>query len=207
MSNKLGIIEGIDYFDTAFFGIHRNQASYMDPMQRLVLERTFEALMDAGKLRSAAKLRLLNYSHLRGKSARHQGQEDRSVHGLVDRRERQPLLRVHSERFRRDRPFQGHDGQSNFVLVELEGYREGKRCVFNVKCVSVLGPSCAYDSNWNGGMEVLTLAVDAVKQGIVESAIIAAANLALNSEISWLYNDMGLLSPDGSVRAFDADGE
>lgn len=126
VSNKIGVIEGIDLFDTAFFGIHRNQASYMDPMQRLVLERTFEALIDAGNLQLTSKLCPLNYSHLRGKPAGHQGEEDWSVHGFVDRRERQPLLRVHSERFWCYRSFQGHDGQSNFLLVEFEGYEGGK---------------------------------------------------------------------------------
>lgn len=69
-----------------------------------------------------------------------------------------------------------------------------------------LGPSCSYDSNWINGIEVLRLAYDAIKDGHIEAALIGTANLALNSELSWLYNDMGLLSADGTTRSFDADG-
>lgn len=49
MTNKIGVVPAIDRFDTAYFGIHRQQATFMDPMQRLILERAFEALIDAGK--------------------------------------------------------------------------------------------------------------------------------------------------------------
>lgn len=51
------------------------------------------------------------------------------------------------------------------------------------------------------------MAYDAIKDGHCEAAIIGTANLALNSELSWLYNDMGLLSADGSTKAFDAEGK
>ncbi|KAL3278583.1 hypothetical protein HHI36_016128 [Cryptolaemus montrouzieri] len=46
-TNVIGKID-VEHFDNAYFGIHRQQCTYMDPMQRLVLERTFEALLDAG---------------------------------------------------------------------------------------------------------------------------------------------------------------
>lgn len=53
---------------------------------------------------------------------------------------------------------------------------------------------------------MLRLAFEAIREGHVESAIVGTANLALNSELSWLYNDMGLLSQDGSTKSFDAEG-
>lgn len=69
-----------------------------------------------------------------------------------------------------------------------------------------LGPSVAYDSNWISGLEVIRLAYEAIKTGQCESVIVGTANLALNAEFQWLYNDMGVLSPDGSTRAFDVNG-
>lgn len=39
-----------DRFDNSYFGVHRLQTSYMDPLHRLSMERTFEALIDAGNL-------------------------------------------------------------------------------------------------------------------------------------------------------------
>lgn len=52
----------------------------------------------------------------------------------------------------------------------------------------------------------MQIAYNALKSGHIEAAIVATANLALNSEISWLYNDMGLLSPDGTTKPFDEAG-
>lgn len=55
-SGLVGRIDS-DRFDNSYFGIHRQQCFYMDPMQRLALERTFEALADAG----------INPAEIRGK--------------------------------------------------------------------------------------------------------------------------------------------
>uniref|UniRef100_A0AAR5P2C7 Malonyl-CoA:ACP transacylase (MAT) domain-containing protein n=1 Tax=Dendroctonus ponderosae TaxID=77166 RepID=A0AAR5P2C7_DENPD len=112
VSNKVGTVS-TQYFDNAYFGIHRQQCTFMDPMQRLVLE-------------------------------------------------------------------------SDTVI---------------------LGPSVAYDANWISGIEVIRLAYDAIRTGQCESVIVGTANLALNAEFQWLYSDMGLLSPDGSTKAFDVDAK
>lgn len=44
----IGKIPQINHFDTSFFGIHPEQCQFMDPMHRSTMERTFEALVDAG---------------------------------------------------------------------------------------------------------------------------------------------------------------
>ncbi|MFI6591064.1 SDR family NAD(P)-dependent oxidoreductase [Paenibacillus glucanolyticus] len=43
-----GYLDEIDQFDEVFFRISPKEASYMDPSQRLVLEKAYEALEDAG---------------------------------------------------------------------------------------------------------------------------------------------------------------
>ncbi|CAH2006640.1 unnamed protein product [Acanthoscelides obtectus] len=45
--NMIGEVDS-NHFDNSYFGIHRQQCTFMDPMHRLCLERTFEALLDAG---------------------------------------------------------------------------------------------------------------------------------------------------------------
>jgi acyl transferase domain-containing protein len=48
-SKWAGLIDEIDTFDPAFFGITQREAAFVDPQQRLLLEATWEALMDAGQ--------------------------------------------------------------------------------------------------------------------------------------------------------------
>ena len=43
-----GKLKDISKFDAAFFGVHPKQASSMDPQIRLLLEVTYETIIDAG---------------------------------------------------------------------------------------------------------------------------------------------------------------
>nr|XP_050846949.1 fatty acid synthase-like isoform X1 [Vespula vulgaris] len=43
-----GKIPNIEKFDASFFGIHFKQAHTMDPMSRMMMEHTYEAIIDAG---------------------------------------------------------------------------------------------------------------------------------------------------------------
>ncbi|WP_054739343.1 type I polyketide synthase [Cellulosilyticum ruminicola] len=43
-----GYLDQVDKFDSAFFGISPNEATYMDPNQRIALEVAWEAMEDAG---------------------------------------------------------------------------------------------------------------------------------------------------------------
>ncbi|KAK4881873.1 hypothetical protein RN001_005192 [Aquatica leii] len=169
VTNIIGKIDGIEYFDASYFGIHREQCNFMDPMQRLVLERTFEALIDAG----------VNPMDIRGKriavyAGSSVGENDNLFYESI------------VSGF-------GITGHSRSMMPNRVSY-----------WLNLKGPSCAYDNNWLNGIEVLQAGFDTVRYGHCEAAIVATANLALNSELSWIYNDMGLLSQDGVTRSFDA---
>jgi fatty acid synthase len=43
-----GKLYNIDKFDASFFSVHYKQAQSMDPQYRMLLEKTFEAIVDAG---------------------------------------------------------------------------------------------------------------------------------------------------------------
>jgi len=45
---RAGKLYSIDKFDASFFGIHNKQADSMDPQCRMLLEKTYEAIVDAG---------------------------------------------------------------------------------------------------------------------------------------------------------------
>lgn len=48
ISKRSGKLNQIDRFDAAFFGVHYNQAHSMDPMSRIILEKSYEAIVDSG---------------------------------------------------------------------------------------------------------------------------------------------------------------
>lgn len=45
---RTGKLNEVCKFDAAFFGIHYKQAHTMDPMCRMLLEKSYEAVVDAG---------------------------------------------------------------------------------------------------------------------------------------------------------------
>lgn len=45
---RTGKLKDIKHFDASFFGVHAKQADVMDPQLRLLLEATYEAIVDAG---------------------------------------------------------------------------------------------------------------------------------------------------------------
>lgn len=53
---RIGKISNLDKFDATFFGVHYKQAHVMDPQCRMLIEKAFESILDAG----------INPSSLRG---------------------------------------------------------------------------------------------------------------------------------------------
>jgi len=45
---RFGKIKDLGSFDASFFGVHAKQAHVMDPQIRILLELTYEAIIDAG---------------------------------------------------------------------------------------------------------------------------------------------------------------
>lgn len=48
MPYRIGKINNIEKFDPQFFNISAEEAHMMDPMTRILLEHTYEAIVDAG---------------------------------------------------------------------------------------------------------------------------------------------------------------
>ncbi|XP_069677436.1 fatty acid synthase-like isoform X2 [Periplaneta americana] len=52
---RIGKLLNVSKFDASFFGVHYKQAHTLDPMCRMLLERTYEAIVDAGVIPRALK--------------------------------------------------------------------------------------------------------------------------------------------------------
>ena len=49
LPERSGQLKDISRFDASFFNVHPKQADVMDPQIRILLELTYEAIVDAGK--------------------------------------------------------------------------------------------------------------------------------------------------------------
>ena len=49
LPGRNGKMPNLDKFDSEFFGIPESEVNYIDPQERLLLEATYEAIIDAGK--------------------------------------------------------------------------------------------------------------------------------------------------------------
>lgn len=48
LPKRKAVLNNINKFDAAFFGIHSKQADRMDPQARQIIECAYEAILDAG---------------------------------------------------------------------------------------------------------------------------------------------------------------
>ena len=49
MNTRMGRVKDADRFDGSYFGFLAQQADSIEPQSRLLLETTYEAIIDAGK--------------------------------------------------------------------------------------------------------------------------------------------------------------
>ena len=69
------------------------------------------------------------------------------------------------------------------------------------------GPSFAVDTACSSSLVALQLAVDAMREGQCDSAIVAGAHLTLLPNSALQFLRLGMLTPDGKCKSFDASGE
>ncbi|GFY38722.1 fatty acid synthase, partial [Trichonephila inaurata madagascariensis] len=72
--------------------------------------------------------------------------------------------------------------------------------VFGFKGISTVG-----DSACSSGLVSLNLAVQAIRRGEVEAAVVGGTNLCLRPGTSIEFVELGAISDDGVCRSFDAD--
>lgn len=170
-----GMLNGVDQFDPAFFGIAPREASRMDPQQRLLLEtawRTFEDAQMTSDALSGSRMGVFvgiggtDYSKIPTRFVRYWDQLD------------------------------AHVGTGNALSIAANRLSY----VFDLQ-----GPSLIVDTACSSASVALHLAAQSIHSGESDTALAGGVNLILSPDVSIAFSKARMLSPDGLCRPFDRD--
>lgn len=69
------------------------------------------------------------------------------------------------------------------------------------------GPSTAIDTACSSSLLALENAFNAIRHGQCDAALVGGVNLLLKPNTSVQFMKLGMLSPDGACKSFDASGD
>lgn len=173
LPRRNGKLKDISKFDASFFGVHPKQAHTMDPQLRMLLEVSYEAILDGG----------IDPTVLRG--------TDTGVWIGVSGSEAGEAFSADPEQLL------GYSmtGCQRAMFANRISY------FFDFK-----GPSLSIDTACSSGLVALDNAYKAICSGQCESALVGGVNLTLKPNTSVQFMKLGMLSPDGACKSFDASG-
>nr|XP_027194954.1 fatty acid synthase-like [Dermatophagoides pteronyssinus] len=179
-TSRSGKIKNLEHFDNSYFCTIPILADTMEPGSRIILETTYEAIADAG----------IPPQEIRGtKTGVYVGIN------TVANAEAIP-----------------QDDFSDIRAKDAAFWVYGTAKALLANRISFLfdfnGPSTVIDTACSSSMVALANAVQDLRNGICEMAIVASSNICLAPYSSYVYHSLGLLSDDGKCKVFDknADG-
>jgi acyl transferase domain-containing protein len=172
-----GVLEGAEFFDAPFFGLTAREAEVIDPQHRVFLESAWEALEDAGYDSETYAGRIAVYAGV-------------SFNGY--------LLNVYRRHGAKDAAdlFQAIIGNEKDHLATRVSYK------LNLK-----GPSVNVQSACSTSLVAVCLACQSLLNYQADIALAGGVSVKLPQKSGYVYQQGGILSPDGLCRAFDASAE
>ncbi|MBT2332547.1 amino acid adenylation domain-containing protein [Variovorax paradoxus] len=173
-----GVIEGIENFDAAFFGIGPKDAALMDPQQRVFLEICWECLERAGYVPDAAPGPVGVYAGMYNASyfQRHVATRPDLVEAV---------------------------GEFQVMLANEKDYittRVANR-------LNLTGPAVSIHTACSTSLVAVAHAFHALRTGQCYMALAGGASVTCPPRSGYLYQEGSMLSPDGHTRSFDAQAQ
>ncbi|MEU6235318.1 amino acid adenylation domain-containing protein [Kitasatospora sp. NPDC047058] len=171
-----GFVTPVDLFDAGFFGVSPREARALDPLQRMVLETSWEAFERAGytaeRLRGSQTGAFIGV----GKSSAYHEYGVTVSGGLAD--------------------LDGYVGPGS-----AGGTMSGRvSYVFGLE-----GPTMTVDTACSSSLVTTHLACNALRAGECDLAVSAGVSLMLSPELHVEFSRLRGMSPDGRCRSFSAD--
>jgi len=180
LGSRTGKLKDIDKFDSSYFSTLTLLADAMDPQARIMLETTYEAICDAGVCPQTLRgTKTGVYIGINTVACADGLPQD----DFNDCRRKEAALWVY--------------GSSKALYANRISF------LFDFH-----GPSTLIDTACSASMVALTNALQDIRTGNCDSAIIATGNLTQSPFSNGIYQSIGLLASDGKCKVWDkkADG-
>ncbi|HVR97797.1 MAG TPA: type I polyketide synthase, partial [Thermoanaerobaculia bacterium] len=169
-----GAVDGIDLFDPAFFDLTPREAELMDPQHRLLLECAWEAVERAGYDPGTYPGLIGLFAGANTNTYQYNVWSDRALSEAVGR-------------------FQLEIGNEKDHLATQISYK-----------LNLRGPSLTVQTGCSTSLVAVHLAVQSLLGFECDLALAGGVSLDVPQVHGYLYQEGGVLSPDGHCRAFDA---
>ncbi|WP_447774714.1 amino acid adenylation domain-containing protein [Variovorax boronicumulans] len=170
-----GVIDGIEGFDAAFFGLGPKEAALMDPQHRVFLEICWECLERAGYVPDEAPGPVGVYAGTYNATyfQRHVASRPDLVEAVGE--------------------FQVMLGNEKDYITTRVANR-----------LNLRGPAVSVNTACSTSLVAIAQAFHALRTGQCYMALAGGASVTCPPRSGYLYNEGSMLSPDGHTRSFDA---
>ena len=180
-----GLLDDVDRFDAAFFGIHAREAELMDPQHRVLLETAWEALEDAGcdPTRSDRRIGVYAGSSINTYMLKHVMRDRGTIEAFASDYQVGSFPTLVG-------------GGSDFLATRI-AYK-----------LDLRGPAMTVQSACSTSLLAIAQAVQALRMRQADVMLAGAVSITFPQHRGYLYQDGGMVSRDGHCRTFDvaADG-
>jgi acyl transferase domain-containing protein len=172
-----GVIDRIELFDAAFFGVNPREAEILDPQHRVFLECAHTALEDAG----------YDYERFEGRIGVFGGSGTNSYF----------LYHLFTNEDFKAEMF----GPQMLMMASDKDYL----CSRTSYKLNLKGPSLAIQTACSTSLVAVHIACQSLLNQECDLALAGGVTISALQKSGYFYQDGGVLSPNGHCRAFDAD--
>jgi amino acid adenylation domain-containing protein len=170
-----GVIDGVEQFDAAFFGIGPKEAELMDPQQRIFLELAWECLERAGHVPDATPGPVGVFG------------------GMFNASYFQRHVSAHPELVDKVGAFQVMlNNEKDFIATRV------------AHKLNLTGPAVSVHTACSTSLVAICQAADSLRLGHCDMALAGGITVTCPPRSGYFYQEGSMLSPDGRTRPFDA---
>jgi amino acid adenylation domain-containing protein len=173
-----GVLDGVESFDAAFFGIPPREAELMDPQQRVFLELCWECIERAGYQPDGCPGPVGVWA------------------GMYNATYFQRHVSGHPAKVEKVGAFQVMlDNEKDYIATRV------------AHKLNLTGPAISVHTACSTSLVAVAQAFDALRAGQCDMALAGGVHITCPVRSGYRYQEGAMLSPDGHTRTFDADAK